>query len=33
MSVISVRIANLRKLGYKDIHDWKSKEGNFYIGR
>jgi len=33
MSLISVRVANLRSLGYNNLKEWMQDENNIYIGR
>lgn len=33
MSVINVRVANLRKIGYEDLEKWTKDPRNLYVGR
>ena len=33
MSVVNVKVANIRKEGYRDLQTWMSNENNIYIGR
>ena len=33
MSIINVRVKNIRKLGYQNLKEWTENDNNVYIGR